>query len=112
MIGNHVNPQGFPGFESLSLRPIKQAERPATAATPDEGEGVAVCTSVCTPPSEAALEAAISRLTSALGTAADETIAELVAERRALREELHALREASVNVARDDEERVRGDRGR
>jgi hypothetical protein len=38
------------------------------------------------------LEAAIERVTRALVSAADELIPELVAERRALREELEALR--------------------
>lgn len=49
----------------------------------------------------ASIEAAIARLTDALGTAADDVISDLVAERRALREELAALRnkEKIVNLA-------------
>lgn len=39
------------------------------------------------------LEAAIDRLTRALASAEDDAIGELVAERRAMREELRALRE-------------------
>jgi len=58
----------------------------------------------------AALEAAIDRMTRALVTATDEEIAELVAERRAMREELRALREvdAGVVVRLDDERHRRG----
>jgi hypothetical protein len=63
----------------------------------DGGPG-SVCTSVCTPLDEATLEAAIARLTIALATAADDDIPELVAERRALREELHALRQGNADV--------------
>lgn len=43
---------------------------------------------------EAALVAAIDRLTRAMGVAADDAVAEIVAERRAMREELEALRRA------------------
>jgi len=44
------------------------------------------------------IQGAIDRLTRALATVDDNGIAELVAERRALREELHAMREAAVVV--------------
>ncbi len=71
-----------------------------------------VCSSVCTPhPSEAILEAAIHRLTAALATASDETIPDLVTERRALRDELRALREGSAEVVHLDDERGRRERG-
>jgi hypothetical protein len=46
-------------------------------------------------------------VTVALTTAADEDIPRLVTERRALREELHALREADGGVVRLDDERAR-----
>ncbi|HLK36906.1 MAG TPA: hypothetical protein VKU41_09165 [Polyangiaceae bacterium] len=39
-------------------------------------------------------------MTAALSTADDESIVELVSERRALREELDAMREASAGVVR------------
>ena len=92
MIGNHVYPQGYRGFESLSLRQqlpglseqnqnASQADQPPPFAGP------------FAPPDEAVLEGAIARVTAALVTADDEAIPELVAERRALREELSALRE-------------------
>jgi len=58
------------------------------------------------------LQAAIDRLTLALTTASDEVIGELVAERRALREELRALRETSAGVVSLDEERARRERER
>jgi hypothetical protein len=71
------------------------------------GECDSVCTSVCTPTDEATLEGAIARLTTALITADDQTIAELVVERRALRDELRALREQMAGVVHLDDERAR-----
>jgi hypothetical protein len=53
------------------------------------------------------LQAAIDRLTRALTTASDDIIPDLVTERRALREELRALRETSAGVVRLDDERAR-----
>ena len=64
----------------------------------EAADRAAVCTVVCTPLDAGELQAAIDRLTRALATADDEAIPELVAERRALREELHVLREASGDV--------------
>jgi hypothetical protein len=58
------------------------------------------------------LRAAIDRLTVALTTASDEVIPELVVERRALRDELRALRETSAGVVSLDEERARRERER
>jgi hypothetical protein len=58
------------------------------------------------------LRAAIDRLTFALTTASDDVIAELVTERRALREELRAMRETSADVVNLDEERARRERTR
>jgi hypothetical protein len=55
----------------------------------------------------AVLEAAIDRLTRALASADDETIAELVAERRAMREELRALRDAETGGLRLADERAK-----
>jgi hypothetical protein len=40
-------------------------------------------------------------------TADDDTIPELIADRRAMREELHALREGNADVVRLDDERAR-----
>jgi len=58
-------------------------------------DAAAVCTSVCTPLDEADLEAAIASLTRALAAADDHALAvEFVRERRAMREELRAMREA------------------
>jgi hypothetical protein len=54
---------------------------------------------------EATLEAALARLTRALATADDEAIPELVAERRAMREELAAMREGDAGVIRLNEGR-------
>ena len=56
------------------------------------------------------LEAAVARLTRALATADDDTIADLVLERRALRDEIRAMRETAADVVRLDDERQR--RGR
>jgi hypothetical protein len=71
-----------------------------------EGEEGSVCTSVCTSPlDEGELEAAIDRVTRALLTAGDDVIPELVAERRAMREELAAMREEDASVIRLNEGR-------
>jgi hypothetical protein len=78
----------------------------------EEADRAAVCTSVCTPLDETELQAAIDRLTRALATADDEAIPELVAERRALREELHGLREAPGDVVGIADERAWRERGR
>jgi uncharacterized protein YeeX (DUF496 family) len=52
------------------------------------------------------LEAAIARLTRAIVSAVDDVVAaELVAERRAMREELRALREREAGVVRIEERR-------
>jgi hypothetical protein len=68
-----------------------------TTLTENEGEKVAVCRSVCTPLEEATFDAAIASVTRALAATDDPAIAaELVGERRALREELRALRETSA----------------
>jgi hypothetical protein len=50
--------------------------------------------------------AAIDRLTRALATADDVSIPELVAERRAMREELAAMRERDADVVRLEDERA------
>jgi len=46
-------------------------------------------------------------LTFALTSASDDVIGELVTERRALREELRAMRETSAGVVNLDEERAK-----
>jgi hypothetical protein len=51
------------------------------------------------------LRAAIARLTAAIATADDDSIAELVSERRALRDELQALREVRADVPRLEDRR-------
>jgi hypothetical protein len=85
----------------------------ANSDATQEAEGATVCTSVCTPPpDEVVLRAAIDRLTFALTTASDDVIGELVTERRALREELRAMRETSADVVNLDEERARRERER
>jgi hypothetical protein len=66
-----------------------------------DGDDDSVCTFVCTLPlDEATLKGAIARLTRVLAGADDDTIRELVAERRAMREELAAIREEGASVNR------------
>ena len=72
---------------------------PATADGRTDAASTPKATGTREPVQQAAqLEAAIERVTRALATADDDTIAELVAERRAMREELRALREVSAGV--------------
>jgi hypothetical protein len=52
-------------------------------------------------------DAAIARLTVAMTTAADDEIPALVTERRALRDELRALRQMEAGVVRLDDQRKR-----
>ena len=79
----------------------------AESLPPDsECDGGSVCRSVCIPPDEGALMAAIDRLTRALATADDVSVPELVAERRAMREELAAMRERDADVVRLEDERA------
>jgi gamma-glutamyl:cysteine ligase YbdK (ATP-grasp superfamily) len=78
--------------------PLHFGSKRVKSGAAGEDDLAAVCTSVCTPPAEASLEAAIERLTLALATADDETIAELVAERRAMREQLRAMKADSAGV--------------
>jgi hypothetical protein len=61
---------------------------------------------------ERVLERAVARITVALTTTADEDIPGIVAERRALREELHALREEQAGIVRLDHKRAQEPRGR
>jgi hypothetical protein len=68
---------------------------------------VSVCRSVCTPLDTGVLQAAIDRVTAALATADDDAVSELVSERRALREELRAMREGEAGVVHLGEARER-----
>ncbi len=79
-----------------------------SASAESEGESGAVCRSVCTPLAEATFDAAIASVTRALAATDDPALAaELVGERRALREELRALRDAAADVTNATERRGR-----
>jgi hypothetical protein len=90
--------QGYRGFESLSLRKENQEDSERHAGGGPKESTAPFAPSFAPPVDAATLEAAIARLTIALATAADDDIPELVAERRALREELHALRQGNADV--------------
>jgi hypothetical protein len=64
------------------------------------------CTTVCTQIDAETLEAAIARLTVVLTTAAVDAIPGLVDERRAMREELQAMRERALHATPADEHAV------
>ena len=85
------------------MAPRKFGSIQSILATKDGREAGILCSSVCTPLDEATLQAAIDRVTAALATADDDAIAELVAERRAMREELRAMREETAGVTHLDE---------
>ena len=108
-------PQGYRGFESLSLRREKKPDRELGPSGPDPADAPPFAAAFA-PPSpeqaEALIEAAIARITAALLSASDDMIPDLVAERRALREELRALRERGAGVVRLEAERARRGRGR
>ena|ERR1700729_1720860 len=111
MIGNHVYPQGYRGFESLSLRPEKQPDRETGWRPKPSDEEPPFAPPFAPPLVEASvLRAAIDRITGALAMADDGAIVELVSERAALRAELRELEERDAGVTRLDVERER--RGR
>jgi hypothetical protein len=105
MIGNHVNPQGFPGFESLSLRQEIPRDREPLAAAPEWEASPPFAPPFAPPLDEATIQAAIDAVTRALATAEDEAIPELVAERAALRGDLADLRERGVLRLADERAR-------
>ncbi len=112
MIGNHVNPQGFPGFESLSLRQQNQRDSEPEAEVVRREPDAPFAPPFAPPLEEEELEAAIARLTRALTTADDEAIPALVEERRALREELGEMGEHGAGVVRLGDQRARRGRER
>lgn len=81
--------------------PPYSAERTIDAAKCAKAGHVDSSLDASEPSPQAALEAAILRLTAALATASDDVIGELVAERRAMREELAALRAVGKVAALD-----------
>jgi hypothetical protein len=110
--------------EQRTLNPLADGSSPSWPTISDseqlangwessrEGVATAVCTSVCTSAEERIWGLAIERLTRALATADDDVIPELVAERRALREELLALKEVSAGMLPLDKTKARRGRPR